>query len=313
MATSTVSVEAYELEAAGERKQYISWPAIFAGNAVAGGLILLMLPLSAAAGLAMVSPYSSSSASGTTIGTAAIVWLAFVYLFSIFAGAYVAGRLRPRQLAADEEEIRFRDGMNGLVVWGVGMIVSAIFTYMSLTAALGTAVSAIGQATGGALSGVGSAAGSAMQQQGLPGLNTGYLADLFLRTNNGQQAATTPNAPQRSEDEVRGEIGRIIAASAMSGQVSDADRAYLATLVAQRTGASTDEAKKHVDESIQRVNEMRDQAVAETKAAAESARKAAAQGAFWTAVMSLIAAIVAYYAARLGGEHRDEPAALATR
>ena len=41
-------------------------------------------------------------------------------------------------------------------------------------------------------------------------------------------------------------IGRILAASAASGSVSDQDKQYLATLVAQRTGLSENDAKARV-------------------------------------------------------------------
>ncbi len=305
MATSIESVEVYGIGEVQDRREYISWPAILAGNAVTGGLILVLIPLGAAAGLAMTSPYSAEGVSGTTIGIAAVAWLAFMYLFSTFAGAYVAGRLRPRSTTVLIDEVRFRDGMNGLVVWGVGMIISAVFTFMSVSAAVGTATQAVGQAAGGAMSGAAGVAGSILQQQNMPSLNTGYLADLFLR---GSETATPqPNAaPARSEADVRAEIGRILAASAASGQVSDQDRAYLATLIAQRSGLSQEEARQRVDERLQRVKEARDQVVATTKETAEAARKAAAQGAFWTALMSLLAGVVAFYAARMGGEHRDE-------
>ena len=105
---------------------------------------------------------------------------------------------------------------------------------------------------------------------------------------------------------MRAEIGRILAASAASGSVSDQDKQYLATLVAQRTGLSENDAKARVDEGIKRVTEIKDQAVAKAQAAAEAARKGASQAAFWTAILSLLSAIAAMYAARLGGRHRDE-------
>ena len=103
-----------ELVAVAESRQYVSWPAVFAGFAVTGGLILAMLPLGAAAGLAMTSAYPGNSASSTTIGWAAILWLAFMYLFSISAGGYVVGRLRPRLGDAPVNEVRFRDGLKRL-------------------------------------------------------------------------------------------------------------------------------------------------------------------------------------------------------
>jgi hypothetical protein len=265
----------------------ISWAAVFAGNAVTGGLILVMLPLGAAGGLAMTSAYRAESFSGTTIGVAAILWLAFMYLYSISAGGYVVGRLRPKVGDANLHEVRFRDAINGFVFWGVGMIVSALFTFVTLSSAVGTASSAVGQAVGGAAS-------SAVQN-----VNPSYVADLMLRTTSNP---ATPSSP-RSEADVREEIG--LAASSATGQVSDNDKQYLATIVAQKAGLSEADARARVDDGLKRLSDLRDQALAKTKAAAEEARKRASQAAFWTAILSLLSGLAAMFAARLGGQHRD--------
>jgi hypothetical protein len=270
-------------------RSYVSWPAVFAGNAVTGGLILVMLPLGAAGGLAMASAYRAESFSGTTIGVAAILWLAFMYLFSISAGGYVVGRLRPRAGDADLHEVRFRDAVNGFVFWGVGMIVSALFTFLTLSSAVGTATSAVGQAVGGAASGA------------VQNVNSGYIADLMLRSTSNPGSPAAPN----SGADTREEIGRILAASAVSGQVPDADKQYLASLVAQKTGLSEADAKSRVDDGLKKAADLKDQAAAKTQAAAEEARKRASQAAFWTAILSLISGIAAMFAARVGGQHRD--------
>lgn len=288
-------------------RESLSWPAIFAGNAVTGGFILVLMPLGLAAGLSMVSPFSEQSASGSRVGTLAIFWLAFMYLFSVSAGGYVAGRLRPRAGNADHDEVRFRDGMNGFVFWGVGMIISALFTFLTVSSAVGTLTRAAGQAAGGLASGAGSAAASAMPA-GASGISTDYLADLFLRPGANQQPnqPQAQNPPARGADEVRSEIGRIMARSVASGQVDEADKTYLIQLVAQQTGLSENDARQRVDETIKRATDLRNQAIEQTKVAAEQARKASARAAFWTALASLLTGIAAWYAAQLGGRHRDE-------
>ena len=275
--------------------QYINWPAVFAGNAVTGGLILVMLPLGAAAGLAMTSPYPNTGSSAATVGAVAIFWLAFMYLFSISAGGYVVGRLRPRVGDATLDEVRFRDGVNGLVFWGLGMIISALFTFLTLASAAGTATTAVGQAVGGATSAAASA---------LPSVNTDYVSDLLLRaTATGpQQTAAQP----RSDADVRSEIARIVTATAASGQITDVDKKYVSQLIAQRTGVSEADAAARVDDGVKRATQMKDEASAKAREFAESARKGASRAAFWTAVLSLLSGIAAIYAARLGGQHRDE-------
>ncbi len=80
------------------------------------------------------------------------------------------------------------------------------------------------------------------------------------------------------------------------------DRAYLAQLVAAKTGISPADAQKRVDDTIESTKE------AETKArqAADAARKATATFAIFTALSMMIGAFVAAAAAAIGGNIRDE-------
>jgi hypothetical protein len=94
-----------------------------------------------------------------------------------------------------------------------------------------------------------------------------------------------------------------IAANAWStGAVPDADRNYLAELVAARTGLSAADARARVDEFIAGVQD----AVTKVKAEADAARKAAAQAAIFTALSMLVGAFIASVSAALGGRLRDE-------
>ena len=93
-----------------------------------------------------------------------------------------------------------------------------------------------------------------------------------------------------------------IAANAMSGAVSDEDRAYLANLVATKTGVSTEEARRRVDTFIQTVKDASVQA----KSVADEARKSAATAALYIALALLIGAFIASVSAAIGGRLRDE-------
>jgi hypothetical protein len=86
-----------------------------------------------------------------------------------------------------------------------------------------------------------------------------------------------------------------------TGDVSAADRAYVAQMVAARTGIAQPEAEKRVDDVVAQLN------AAETKArqAADAARKAAATASILTALSMLIGAFIACAAAALGGMERD--------
>lgn len=281
------------------RRGYLSWSSVLAGNAVTGGLILAMLPLGASIGLTMASPFRDSGASMETIGIASIIWFVAMYLFSIAVGGYVAGRLRPLAGDGAVEEVRFRDMMNGLVFWGVGMILSGVITFLAIASTVSTATTAVSNAVGPAVS-------QAASQ--LPTPSTDYVADILLRRPAGSQqpGAQQPQSPPASDAEIKGEITRILVAGSAKGQVSEEDRQYLAQLVARQTSLPEAEAKARVDEGLKKFTELKEQVTASAKDMAEKARKATAQGAFWTAILSLVSGLAAMLAARLGGIHRDQ-------
>jgi hypothetical protein len=121
-------------------------------------------------------------------------------------------------------------------------------------------------------------------------------------------AATTPTAvepargPAAAETEVvRDEVGRIFARGAMTDGVSADDRVYLAQLVAENTALSDEEATARVDQ----VMSAMDAAAEEAAEAAETARKTAVIAAFLTAASFLVSAVGAWWAAQMGGNHRD--------
>ena len=79
-----------------------------------------------------------------------------------------------------------------------------------------------------------------------------------------------------------------------SGNLDPGDRAYLAKLIAARTGVSQADAEKRVDD-----------VVAKAKADLDSARKAAMQTAMWLTLSLFIGAFSATLAAMEGGGLRD--------
>jgi hypothetical protein len=111
-------------------------------------------------------------------------------------------------------------------------------------------------------------------------------------------------APGRATTEtqvVRDEVGRIFARGATTDGVSADDRVYLAQLVAENTGLSDEEATARVDQ----VMSAMDAAADEAAEAAETARKTAVIAAFLTAASFLVSAVGAWWAAQMGGNHRD--------
>ena len=138
--------------------------------------------------------------------------------------------------------------------------------------------------------GTASVASGALQGSGAGG-PTAYFVDTMFRTDHPDMAGGTDPRP---------EAIRIVTAGLRPGaSVSDADKAYLARLVAARTGISQDDAQRRVDEAI-----------ANARRAADAARKAAMQFSLYTGFAMLVGAFIAAVAAKIGGHHRDDLAAL---
>jgi hypothetical protein len=81
-------------------------------------------------------------------------------------------------------------------------------------------------------------------------------------------------------------VTRVLATSIRNGRLADDDKAYLAALVAARTGASQEEAQKRVDDVVNRARES-------IRQAADTARKATAFASFWTFMSLLFGAVAA--------------------
>jgi predicted butyrate kinase (DUF1464 family) len=112
--------------------------------------------------------------------------------------------------------------------------------------------------------------------------------------------AAAPSA--QNGPDVRPEVTDVIVqAVATNAAVSDADRTYLAGLVAARTGISMQEAQVRVNDFISTANQAKES----VKAGADAARKAAAKTAIFTALALAIGAFIACLTAALGGKLRD--------
>jgi hypothetical protein len=273
-----------------------SWPAIFAGAFVAASVSLVLLALGSGLGFASISPWPSHGVSGTTFAVTAAIWLIVMQWVSSAFGGYITGRLRRRWVGTHTHEVFFRDTAHGLVTWAVATVVVA--------ATLATSVFSVVEGGARAASSGVSLVAQGATQSSSPGQGslqtTGSMADaygvdkLFRSTGSGlnSQVAGDP----------RLEAAHIVANAWATGAVSDTDRRYLAELVTSRTGLSRTDAEKRVDEFV--ADALDGQARA--KAAADTARKAAAQAAIYTALAMLVGAFIASVSAALGGRLRDE-------
>ena len=269
---------------------YVDWPAIFAGAVLAAAIAFVFSTFGAAVGLSLASPFEGEGMSLTFSVIAVGIWVLWVSASSFMAGAYLTGRLRHRIPDATEHETDVRDGAHGLVVWAVGAVIGAVIlgSGISTTAKVGSEV--VGAAASAATAAGTAAAGEA------DGGELRYLVERLLRV-------PTDTSPATGDTEaVAGETQRILAANAGEEELDADDKAYLAELVARNTGLTTEEASTRVDQAFARLQEAEQSA----REAAEAARKASVVAAFVLAAALLIGAAGAFWAASIGGRHRDK-------
>jgi hypothetical protein len=268
-------------------KSTASWSAIFAGAFVAIAVSLVLFALGSGLGFASISPWDGQGISMTTFAVTTAIWLVVMQWLSSAAGGYIAGRLRSRWMGTHPHEVFFRDTAHGFVTWAVATVVVTIVLASSVLSALsGGAHVATSIATSAAQAAAGTATPSFV-----------YGLDRLLRPSDAAVASAQSGADLRSEV-----THVIVQAVATGGTVPEADRTYLASLVAARTGVSAAEAQARVNDFISSANQAKDN----VKAGADAARKAAAKMAIFTALALAIGAFIACLTAALGGALRDE-------
>ena len=103
----------------------ISWAAVLGGAFVSASLALILLALGTGLGFSSVSPWSNLGAWASMVGKGAVVWLILTQVLASAMGGYLAGRLRTKWTHVHTDEVYFRDTAHGLLVWAVGMVITA--------------------------------------------------------------------------------------------------------------------------------------------------------------------------------------------
>lgn len=248
----------------------VSWAAVTGGAFVAAALSLILLSLGTGLGFSAASPWSHNGASAAAIKTGAIVWLIVTQIAASALGGYLGGRLRTKWANVHTDEVYFRDTAHGLLVWAVGMVITAGLLTSAAASFAGT------QRTTNA---------SDSSQE--PALDpNAYFVDTLLR-GNGSVTAKTDASEQ-------GEVSRVFAHGLHQGALPDADKTYLAQLVAARTGLNPSDADRRVSAVFADIQES-----------AENARRTFAHLSLWLFVALLSGAFSASYAGTIGGKRRD--------
>jgi hypothetical protein len=234
-----------------------------------------------------VSPWSNAGASAATFTVVTAVWLIVTQWLSSALGGYLTGRLRTKWVGLHTHEVFFRDTANGFLTWATAAVIGA--------ALLAAAASSVVSGTANMVAGARQEGTQATTRSGAT------LADPMAYFVDGLYRTDHPSA-NISDADVRAQSSRILVNGMLAGDVPVSDKAYLAQLVAARTGVSPADAEKRVDAVIAQTKA----AEAKARQAADAARKAGLYLSIFTALSMLVGAFIACVAAALGGQQRDE-------
>jgi hypothetical protein len=247
---------------------YIHWGPVVAGAIAAAAVWLVLMTFATAVGLATLSPSPTWRDTSVALALLSGVWLLLVAVGSFGLGGYLAGRVRS-SWATSEDEVEFRDGAHGLLVWALAILIGALATW-----ATATALASVSAGTTTVL----------RSNQGEPRF-LAYELDRLFRSE---------RRPEQADPEARSEAGRIIMTGVGRRDIAADDRAYLVRLVAARTGLAQADADRRVSE-----------VAAQSRRAVRRARASSVIIGFMTAASLAAGAAAAWFAAGIGGRHRD--------
>ena len=306
----------------------ISWPAVFAGGLLSIALMILLAMLGTGIGAGTLDPTKvDGSPSASAFGIGAGLWWAISTLISMFAGAYVAGRLSGVQRPAD-------GGLHGLLTWSLALLTTVYLVGSGAGSLLSSAGGILGtvatvSATGAAavapkLAGL---AGDELQKQGVsfdsikndamtllqqtgkPGLQVGAVKQQAEAAAN--DVGNTVGTADGSQQNFTALLDRLLAQA--KGTASQVDRDAVVNVVMARTGMSRDDATKRVEGWQATAEQARAKAAQATDAAKQKAREAAdaaakaVSRAMLLAFLALaIGAVVAWFGGSLG-QRRPAP------
>ncbi len=255
-----------------DRVSYFQWGPAIAGALAVAAVSFVLHSFAAAIGLAVSSTAPTWRDSSAMLQLLSGLYLILVAIGAFGLGGYIAGRMRTRFRAASEDEIEFRDGCYGLLVWAIAILLTAFLAWAASQSLTRLAAPS------------GASAGSA---QSVAGENIiAYDLDKLFRAE--KRPPNTDLAYARSE------AARILLTAAGHSGITSDDRAYLVRLTAATTGLPATEADKRVTTII---DQARDNI--------RKARRAAIILAFMAGAAALLGAAIAWFAAGVGGRHRD--------
>jgi hypothetical protein len=253
-----------------EQTSYVQWGPAVAG-ALAAAALAFVLHTFAAAGLAVSSSAPTWRDSSIMLQLLSGLYLVFAAILAFGVGGYLAGRMRS-PISGSDDEIEFRDGSNGILVWSIAIVLTVLMTWAAAQSFARVAAPS---------------AGSPGAAQSIAGENLiAYDLDQLFRADRRAQNVDLAYA--------RSEASRILLTTAGHAGITPDDRAYLIRLTAANTGLQPPEAERRVDIAIVQARDN-----------IRKARRAGVILAFMAGAAALLGAAVAWFAACAGGQHRD--------
>ena len=270
---------------------FVEWGAVIAGGVMAAAISFVLLTFGTAIGLSFVSPWQEAGAPSKMVASLAVFWTISQQIGALIAGGYIAGRMRSRWAEKNADETEFRDGLHGGLVWAVSVVITAFLVLSTAGAVVKTATDAAGRVAAASVDPM------------------AYQIDAMLRpaagTRSPSSATAVPGSTSgarsgtASDAELRGELTRTFARAVTNGTFGDDDRKYVASVVAQHTGLTQEEAERRITTAYNEASRL-------AKETAEKARRAALLTGFVTAAALLVSLAAAWWSAIKGGDHRDK-------
>jgi hypothetical protein len=254
---------------------YVHWGPVIAGAVTAAAIALVLHSFAAAIGLGVSSTSPTWRDASFPLWFLSGVYLIVVALLSYGAGGYLAGRVRS-SWSTKPDEIEFRDGAHGILVWALATILTGLLVLAAAQTATRLAAPSAGPA----------------------GPSTSVAGENIIAFDLDRLFRAERRPADMDMSYSRAEAARILlTAGGRQGVIGD-DREYLGRLVASRTGLPPAEATRRVD-----------QAIASARVNIRRARRATVILAFMAGAAAMLGAAAAWFAAGVGGQHRDSAVA----
>jgi hypothetical protein len=216
--------QATSISASPHTDHYVDWGAIVAGCVVTLAISSLFIAFGSAIGLTLTSFQGGKAATVTVLVVAAALWFLWVQISSFLAGGYIVGRMRRRSGDATQHEAEVRDGIHGLIVWALAVMLGTLVAAYLAIASL-------------------SVAGNSKALD--------YDVDKMLR-------GTTPSVAAPFND--TSPISRALVKNIGTSAMDESDKTYLVNEISSRSGVSQVDAQIRLDQTIATLKAQADRA-----------------------------------------------------